>query len=32
MSEVLTFDGDLVVEGHGTYMSGGTNPAGARPG
>jgi hypothetical protein len=32
VSEVLTFDGDLVVSGHGTYLSGDANPAGATPG
>ena len=31
VSEVLTFDGDLAVEGHGTYMGDGANPAGAGP-
>ena len=30
VSEVLTFAGELAVEGHGTYMGDGTNPAGAR--
>ncbi|TMD99010.1 MAG: nuclear transport factor 2 family protein [Chloroflexi bacterium] len=30
VSEVLTFDGELAVEGHGTYMGGGENPSGAR--
>jgi hypothetical protein len=32
VSEVLTFDGGLVVSGHGTYLSGDANPAGATPG
>ena len=30
VSEVLTFDGELAVEGHGTYMGGAENPSGAR--
>ena len=30
VNEVLTFDGALVVTGHGTYLDPGTNPAGAR--
>jgi hypothetical protein len=30
VNEVLTFDGALVVAGHGTYLDRGTNPAGAR--
>jgi ketosteroid isomerase-like protein len=30
VNEVLTFDGALVVAGHGTYLDPGTNPAGAR--
>jgi hypothetical protein len=29
VSEVLTFDGDLVTSGHGTYLSGDASPAGA---
>ncbi|MEP7026848.1 MAG: nuclear transport factor 2 family protein [Actinomycetota bacterium] len=29
VSEVLVFDGDLVTSGHGTYLGGGANPAGA---
>ena len=28
VSEVLTFDGDVVTEGHGTYVIDATNPAG----
>ncbi|SFK40039.1 nuclear transport factor 2 family protein [Amycolatopsis sacchari] len=28
VSEVLRFDGDLVAEGHGTYLDTGANPAG----
>jgi uncharacterized protein (TIGR02246 family) len=31
VNEVLTFDGALVVQGHGTYLDRGANPAGARP-
>ena len=30
VNEVLTFDGPLVVQGHGTYLDRGANPAGAR--
>ena len=30
VSEVLKFDGDLVIEGHGTYAAGVANPTGAR--
>ncbi|KQV08177.1 nuclear transport factor 2 family protein [Leifsonia sp. Root112D2] len=30
VNEVLIFDDGLVVEGHGTYLSGDENPAGAR--
>ena len=30
VSEVLKFQGDLVIEGHGTYAAGVANPAGAR--
>ena len=30
VSEVLTFDGELAVEGHGTNMGGAENPSGAR--
>lgn len=29
VNEVLTFDGPLVVAGHGTYLDAGANPAGA---
>lgn len=29
VNEVLTFDGPLVVSGHGTYLGGDANPAGA---
>lgn len=29
VSEVLSFDGPLVVEGHGTYLGEDSNPAGA---
>lgn len=29
VNEVLRFDGDLVREGHGTYLDAGANPAGA---
>lgn len=29
VNEVLTFDGHLVIQGHGTYLSNDTNPAGA---
>jgi hypothetical protein len=29
VNEVLTFEGGLVVSGHGTYLSGDDNPAGA---
>lgn len=29
VNEVLTFDGPLVVEGHGTYLEADSNPAGA---
>lgn len=32
VNEVLTFDGPLVVEGHGTYLSGGDDLAGAASG
>ena len=31
VNEVLTFDGDLVVAGHGTYFAGDTNQAGLTP-
>jgi hypothetical protein len=32
VSEVLTFDGHLVTQGHGTYLLGGeANPAGGKP-
>jgi ketosteroid isomerase-like protein len=31
VSEVLIFDGPLVVEGHGTYLGADTNPVGATP-
>jgi uncharacterized protein (TIGR02246 family) len=30
VNEVLTFDGPLVVVGHGTYLDRGANPEGAR--
>jgi hypothetical protein len=30
VSEVLVFDGELVREGHGTYLDHGGNPAGAQ--
>ncbi len=30
VNEVLAFDGPLVRWGHGTYLSGGSNPAGAK--
>ena len=30
VNEVLTFDGELVVAGHGTYLDRGANPEGAR--
>ncbi len=29
VNEVLIFDGDLVTSGHGTYLGGDLNPAGA---
>ena len=29
VNEVLTFDGPLVVSGHGTYLGSDDNPAGA---
>lgn len=32
VSEVLIFDGPLVVEGHGTYLGADPDPAGAAPG
>jgi ketosteroid isomerase-like protein len=32
VSEVLIFDGPLVVQGHGTYLGGDPNPAGATAG
>jgi ketosteroid isomerase-like protein len=32
VSEVLIFDGPLVVEGHGTYLGADPNPAGATAG
>jgi hypothetical protein len=31
VNEVLTFDGHLVTHGHGTYLGGEANPAGAIP-
>lgn len=31
VDEVLIFDGPLVVSGHGLYLDGGDNPAGAQP-
>jgi hypothetical protein len=31
VNEVLTFDGQLVTHGHGTYLSSDANPAGAAP-
>jgi hypothetical protein len=31
VNEVLAFDGPLVRWGHGTYLGGGANPAGAKP-
>ncbi len=31
VSEVLIFDGPLVVQGHGTYLGSGPNLAGAAP-
>ena len=31
VNEVLTFDGDLVTAGHGTYLDADANPAGIRP-
>ncbi len=31
VNEVLGFDGSLVCWGHGTYLGGGANPAGATP-
>jgi hypothetical protein len=31
VSEVLSFDGPLVREGHGTYLGNDANPAGATP-
>ena len=30
VAEVLTFEGDLVASGHGTYSVGSDNPAGVR--
>lgn len=30
-NEVLTFDGSLVAQGHGTYLGTDANPAGATP-
>ena len=32
VNEVLVFDGPLVVQGHGTYLAGDANPAGATSG
>jgi hypothetical protein len=29
VNEVVTFDGPLVTQGHGTYLDNDTNPAGA---
>jgi hypothetical protein len=29
VNEVLVFEGDVVVEGHGTYLGDSPNPAGA---
>lgn len=31
VNEVLTFDGTLVIQGHGTYLGSDANPAGATP-
>lgn len=31
VNEVLTFDGPLVIQGHGTYLGSDGNPAGATP-